>query len=68
MWNSTKIKALRNAYDETQAEFCRRLGVTLSTLKYWEIGRAEPLGPAQLLLSRLEEDLRDGKKRDLQPA
>lgn len=67
-WTPTRIKALRERYGETQSEFCKRLRLSLPALKWWEQGRGSPNGPAELLLDRLDEDLRDGKVRQLQIA
>lgn len=66
-WTGDRIRALRKAYNETQEEFRHRLGVSLGTLKFWELGRGEPLGPAQILLDRLDEDQKNGRIRELQP-
>lgn len=67
-WNGERIKALRGGYAETQEQFRQRLGVSLATLKFWELDRGEPLGPAQILLDRLAEDLKLGNRRELIPA
>ena len=66
MWIPEKIKSLRKSYGERQEDFCQRLGVALSTLRHWEQGHGEPIGPARKLLDRLEEDLREGRIK--QPA
>jgi DNA-binding transcriptional regulator YiaG len=67
-WTSAKIKALRARYGEKQEEFCLRLGVNMHTLRYWEQGRGTPLGSAQILLDRLEEDADKDQIRELSPA
>lgn len=56
-WNPKQIRELRELYRETQAEFCLRLGVSCVTFRFWENGRYPPMGPARLLLDRLEGDL-----------
>lgn len=65
MWNAEKIKALRLIYGETQIVFASRLGVTPTTLRYWEWGKSPPSGAAKKMLDRLDEDARDGKIREL---
>lgn len=59
MWDSAKIKALRNRYGETQEQFAERLGVVVDTLRYWEQGRGQPKGPAEKLLTILDRNLKD---------
>jgi len=68
MWTPERIKKLRKQFDERQEDFCRRVGVALPTLRTWEQGLGEPNGSAQILLDRLERDLRDGKIELKQPA
>ena len=58
-WTPERIKQLRKlGYRQRQEDFCLLLGVGLGTLRHWEQGHGEPIGPAQILLDRLEEDLR----------
>lgn len=69
MWTAEKIKALRKkGYNETQEEFARRLRISAAALRNWEQGVNPPIGPAEVLLDRLQEDLDEGKIRQLQPA
>jgi transcriptional regulator with XRE-family HTH domain len=65
MWTPEAIRDLRKAYGETQEVFCRRIRTSIEGLRYWEQGRGEPSGPAEEVLDRLAEDLRDGKIRPL---
>jgi DNA-binding transcriptional regulator YiaG len=65
MWPPDRIKALRKRYGETQQEFCERIGVDAWTLRKWEQGLRNPLGPAELLLDRLEEDIDGNGPRPL---
>lgn len=65
MWTAVRIRTLRERFGESQEQFCARLGVGAGALRHWEQGRGEPSGPVQILLSRLEQDLREAK---LQPA
>ena len=64
MWTGERIKALRKSYDETQAEFSRRIGVSIQALRVWEQDQGHPLGPTCILLGILEEGIRD---KGLQP-
>jgi DNA-binding transcriptional regulator YiaG len=57
MWTAEKIKALRTKYGETQAQFAERIGVSVQAVRWWEQDRGRPIGPAEKLLDRLEEDL-----------
>lgn len=68
MWTGKRIKALRAKYNELQVEFCRRLGVKVGTLREWEQDVTVPPDYGALLLDRLEEDVAEGKVRELQPA
>lgn len=55
-WSAMSIKKLRKHYDESQAAFSRRIGVTPDALQFWEQGRGVPSAPVELLLDRLKED------------
>ena len=65
MHDPKEIRDLRKAYGEKQEEFCLRVGVSVGALRDWEQGRREPLLPIQLLLTRLKEDLAEGKVRPI---
>ncbi len=67
LWTAKNIRDLRDKYGEKRSTFCHRVGVSQYTLRDWEQGVASPTGSGHLMLSRLEEDLREGKVRDLQP-
>lgn len=68
MWRTSRIKALRERYGETQAKFCNRLGISLSTFRQYEQGQMEVMPPVRLLLERLEEDWKKNDIRELVPA
>lgn len=57
MWTKEKIKQLRGKHGETQEQFAKRLGVGLGTLRCWEQGQGKPLGPAEKLMTLLEQQL-----------
>ena len=41
-WTAGAIRRLRDAYDETQHAFARRIGVAPKTVQDWEYGRRTP--------------------------
>lgn len=47
-----KVIARRKALGLTQAEFARRLGVSVRTYQDWEQGRRQPSGPSEAMLRR----------------
>jgi DNA-binding transcriptional regulator YiaG len=55
-WPPERIKSVRKAFDESQAEFATRMRVSVDAIRFWEQGRGSPTGSAQALLERLEED------------
>lgn len=66
MWTADKIREFRKRIGETQEELARRLRVNMHTVRYWEQGRGTPIGPAEALLDRLEQDFRNGELEPLQ--
>jgi len=46
----TDVRAIRDQFEVTQAEFAMMIGVSVSTLRNWEQGRRMPDGPARALL------------------
>ena len=53
-WDSTRVKALREALGLTQEGLARKIDVTLSAVQSWEAGRYMPSPLAQISLRRLE--------------
>lgn len=49
-YSPEQIKALRHRYGKTQSELAAKLGISLSTLRQWEIGAKKPSTPSQKLL------------------
>ncbi|MEW6642818.1 MAG: helix-turn-helix domain-containing protein [Pseudomonadota bacterium] len=45
------VRDLRRRARLTQAEFARRLGVPIETIRNWEQGKRTPRGPARALLA-----------------
>jgi DNA-binding transcriptional regulator YiaG len=65
-WTSEKIKFLREkVYQESQEEFCRRLRVSVDTLRYWEQKRGVPGGPATVVFDFLAAEV--GQLLDPEP-
>jgi putative transcriptional regulator len=50
------VKAIRQRLSQSQSEFARMIGVSLSTLQNWEQGRRRPEGPARALLKVAAEN------------
>ena len=51
---SIDVKAVRLRLGQSQAQFARMIGVSMSTLQSWELGRRRPAGPARALLKVAE--------------
>ena len=49
------VKAIRRRLGQSQAQFARMIGVSVSTLQNWEQGRRRPEGPARALLRVVAE-------------
>ena len=50
------VKAIRAKLNKSQSEFALMIGVSVSTLQYWEQGRRQPEGPARALLKVAAEN------------
>lgn len=44
------VRTIRERLHQSQSEFARMIGVSVSTLQNWEQGRRQPQGPARALL------------------
>ena len=44
------VKALRRGLNMTQEVFAATFGISLGTLRHWERGDRQPIGPARVLL------------------
>jgi DNA-binding transcriptional regulator YiaG len=51
------LKEFRDGLGETQGQFAARIGIRQSTLSRWEAGRLPKKGAAQLLLTRVLDDI-----------
>lgn len=50
------VKAIRQRQGLTQAEFAKRYGFALNSIRNWEQGRRRPEGPARLLLLMIDRE------------
>jgi putative transcriptional regulator len=50
------VRRVRERLGFTQAEFARRFGLRERTIQEWEQGRAQPEGPARVLLRIIERE------------
>ena len=50
------VKEIRRQRGETQSEFSQALGISLDTVKSWEIGRRQPTGTFVKMLMFLNKD------------
>lgn len=67
-WPKEKILSLRSNYGESQEDFARRFPVSATAYRNWEQGRMVAPPWIQTLLTIFEEDLHQGRKRELQMA
>lgn len=51
------VKELRKKYGLTRRQLGELMGVTITTVWSWEVGRRNPSKTAEILLSRIEKDL-----------
>ena len=54
-YSSSKIRALRERYNLSQAVLASVLNTSLSTVRQWEIGDKHPSGPSLKLLNLLDK-------------
>jgi putative transcriptional regulator len=50
------VQAIRKKLKKSQDEFALMIGVSVATLRNWEQGRRQPLGPARALLKIAAEN------------
>jgi DNA-binding transcriptional regulator YiaG len=63
-WNAEKIAALRKRYHLTRKALGELVGVTISTIYQWERRLKKPSKTAQLLLSRIEDELKEKEEEE----
>jgi len=61
-WDASRIKALREHLDMTQAGMAGQMGIRQQTVSEWELGQYEPRGASARLLSIIAD--RSGFKYD----
>jgi len=54
VYSKTKIRALRDRHQLSQAMLAAVLNTSLSTVRQWEIGEKRPSGPSLKLLDLLD--------------
>jgi DNA-binding transcriptional regulator YiaG len=72
-WSPERIEQFRKAHNLTRKALSEILGVTVNAIYQWERGLRTPGKPTQILLSRVEEELKtkergerkSGHKRNL---
>jgi DNA-binding transcriptional regulator YiaG len=60
-WNPEMIKQLRERYGLTRKQLGELTGVTITTIYLWEMGQRNPSRTAEILLSRIEQELQEKK-------
>lgn len=60
-WTPKQIKKFRKELSLTQTKFGEMVGVVKITVFQWERGERTPSKTAKILLSRIEEDIKNGK-------
>jgi putative transcriptional regulator len=55
VYEEHEIKSIRERYGLTQNQFAQMIGISISTLQNWEIGRRKPYGAAKVLLRVMDK-------------
>jgi putative transcriptional regulator len=55
-YSPSRVQAVRERAELSQAQFARLLNVSVRTLQNWEQARREPTGPAKALLRIVEQE------------
>ena len=55
-YSPSRVQAVREKAQLSQAQFARMLNVSVRTLQNWEQARREPTGPAKALLRIVEQE------------
>ena len=63
-WNPEDIDQFRKTYKLTRKALGELLGVTVMGIYQWERGLRTPGKPIQILLSRIEEELKQRKEAE----
>lgn len=62
IWTPREIEGFRKNNSLTRKSLGELLGTTVSTIYKWERGLRTPGKPAKILLSKVEKELKGGKK------
>jgi len=60
-WNPDRVRQLRKRYGLTRKQLGDLTGVTITTIYLWEMGQRKPSRTAEILLSRIEQELQEKK-------
>jgi DNA-binding transcriptional regulator YiaG len=60
-WNPERIKQFRETYGLTRKRLGELTGVTITTIYLWEMGQRKPSKTAEILLTRIEQELKENK-------
>ena len=60
-WTPEMVKRLREDYGLTRKKLGELTGVTITTIYLWEMGQRNPSRTAEILLSRIEQELEQNK-------
>ena len=60
-WNPERVRHLREVYGLTRKKLGDLTGVTITTIYLWEMGQRKPSRTAELLLSRIEQELEQNR-------
>jgi DNA-binding transcriptional regulator YiaG len=60
-WSPEMVRQLRERYGLTRKQLGDLTGVTITTIYLWEMGQRKPSRTAEILLSRIEQELKDRK-------
>lgn len=63
-WTPEEVKMLREKYHLTRRALADLTGVTVSSIYQWERGLKQTSKTVKILLSRIEEDFKRGKKTE----
>lgn len=60
------VRQLRKKYGLTRKQLGDLMGVTITTIYLWEMGQRNPSRTAEILLSRVEQELQEKKLAERQ--
>ena len=64
-WTTERIEKFRKAYGLTRKALGQLVGVTVTTVYQWERGLRNPSRTTQILLSRIEEEMKTKKGKEV---